>query len=351
MLFDLGNGNDSYASLRTSQGYAHLGVGILYDEGGSDSYVSEALSQGAAQFGIALLIDAGEGDDTFRSFSKSQGFGYVGGMGLLWNGGGNDVYQCNHGDPERGGIRLYYSPQLPNNGNSSFCQGAGFGRRDDSSLTFLSGGLGILRDVHGDDTYEASVFGQGTGYWQGTGLLSDGGGSDSYDAYWYIQGGAAHYAIGILTDDGEGDDSFNSLRSPRAMGTGAGHDFSVGVLINEAGNDTYNFATLAAGASNCNGVGLFVDNSGDDTYNAASDHGSGMGNVSGECLDSRPTAISIGIMLDADGTDTYNYPESEFPLPEDGQTWGHRRNGLESEFGSGIDADGGETGIHPGSLP
>jgi hypothetical protein len=204
----------------------------------------------------------------------------------------------------------------------------------------------VLRDLGGDDRYEASVFGQGTGYWQGTGLLSDGDGADVYDAYWYVQGAAAHYAVGILTDDGTGDDVFDGTRPTRNMSLGSGHDYSVGVLISEGGDDEFHIGTLAVGASNCNGVGLFVENGGDDRYLATSDYSSGMGNVSSECLASRPDAVSIGVMIDAGGLDTYTYPASTFPLPSEGGTWGHARNDLPSEHGAGLDASG-ESGVHP----
>ncbi len=52
-------------------------------------------------------------------------------------------------------------------------------------------------------------------------------------------------------------------------------------------------------------------------------------------------------MIDAGGTDTYEYPASDFPVPSEGGTWGHKRNGLASEAGAGVDATG-ESGIHPG---
>jgi hypothetical protein len=245
---------------------------------------------------------------------------------------------------------VYLSPQRPENGNSSFCQGAGFGSRNDSSaLSSLSGGLGILRDAGGDDSYDASVFAQGAGYWEGIGILSDADGSDRYDAYWYVQGAAAHYAVGILADSGEGDDAFDLLRPSQLMSLGAGHDFSLGVLIGESGNDRYYVQGLSAGASNCNGIGLFVDNAGDDTYTAVSDLGSGVGNVSPECT-SRADAVSIGIMLDADGVDAYDYVASTHPsfvAPVDDGTWGYARASLPSEHGGGRDGSG-DSGVRAG---
>ncbi|MDX1434426.1 MAG: hypothetical protein R3286_18430 [Gammaproteobacteria bacterium] len=347
MLFDLGTDDDHYQSLRMSQGYAHLGVGVLYDAGGNDRYLSEAASQGAALFGIGLAIDAGAGDDLRRAFAYSQGFAYVGGFGLLLDGGGDDVYECHHGQTSAGGRYVYPSSQMRGEANQSMCQGAAQGLRDDARALFASGGLGILRDVGGDDIYEAGLFAQGSGYWQAVGILSDGAGNDHYDAFYYAQGGSAHYAIGLLADDGDGDDRFNTLRAPRFMQLGAGHDYAVGVLINEGGDDVYRFAGLAVGASNCNGIGIFVDNGGDDSYRASSDYGSGMGNVSEECLETRSGAVSIGIMIDAGGDDRYEYPPSTVPAPANGDTWGHRRHGLPTEYGIGVDGDG-DSGIHPG---
>jgi hypothetical protein len=245
-------------------------------------------------------------------------------------------------------LPVYLSPQRPDNGNSSFCQGAGFGSRNDTSpLSSLSGGLGILRDVAGDDSYDASVFAQGAGYWEGIGILSDADGSDRYDAYWYVQGAAAHYAVGMLVDGGEGIDAHNLLRSSQLMTLGAGHDFSLGVLIGAGGNDRYFVQGLSVGASNCNGIGLFVDNAGDDEYVGASDLSSGVGNVSAECM-SRADAVSIGVMLDAGGVDLYDYafaPVPEFIVPTEGGTWGYARAGLASEHGGGRDGDA-DSGVH-----
>jgi hypothetical protein len=346
ILFDLGGGSDTYRSLRMSQGYAHMGVGVLHDDGGDDSYSCEAACQGAGQWGIGILSDGG-GSDTYDSIAFSMGFGYVHGIGFLVDAGGVDSYDCDHGHPDYGGTPgVYPSAQMPTTSNSSFCQGAGFGSRNNA----LSGGLGLLRDRLGDDSYSAGVFAQGTGYWQGTGILADGAGSDSYDAFWYVQGGAAHYALGMLVDDGEGNDGFNLLRNTVAVQMGAGHDFSTGVLINEAGDDSYAFGGLAMGASNCNGIGLVVDGGGDDSYSSTSSSGWGMGNMSGECIDTRPESRSMGIMIDAGGQDLYDAPgsvEGGFVQPANDSLWGYSQHGSAYEHGGGVDGTG-EAGIHAG---
>ncbi len=351
MLFDLGQGADRYDSLAASQGYAALGVGVLFDDGGADHYTSEVASQGAAISGIGLLVDLGEGTDTYRLVNSGQGMAGVRGYGLLFDQAGDDTYEADPGpiaaaDPTLAPQPLYFSPQMAGQANNSMAQGASTGIRWDARGLFLSGGIGVLRDAAGDDSYLAGLFAQGAGYWQGVGLLSDGDGRDRYDALYYVQGAGAHYALGLFMDGGQGGDQLNQRLPPQYVQVGSGHDFTLGVFVNEAGDDVYRYAGLAAGASNCNGLGLFVDNGGDDTYTTASDYGSGMGNVSGECLAARPLPKSVGLMLDAAGADTYAYPaDSPFPIPSDGGTWGHVRNDLPSEHGAGLDAEG-RSGLH-----
>ena len=348
MLFDLGAGQDHYQSLRMSQGWGHLGVGVLFDDGGDDSYLAEEGAQGAASMGIGLFMDAG-GDDTHSSFHASQGFAYVQAVGFAWDGEGDDVWYANPGKEEDGGTTVYYSPQLPSGGNSSFSQGAGFGRRGDADGAFLSGGLGVLRDAAGDDAYTAGTFAQGSGYWQAVGLLLDGAGHDQYDAYYYVQGGAAHYATGALLDDGVGDDAYNTNMVPNYMQIGAGHDFSVGVIVDEGGDDTWLYGGLAAGASNCEGIGLFVDNDGTDTYLPQSQYSTGLGNHSGECIDTARTAVdTIGLFMDSGGDgDSWTWPDGDREAPANDSSFGVRWNDHETEFGGAVDGDG-ETGVHAG---
>jgi len=345
MLFDLA-GNDRYRTLRMGQGYAHHGVGVLFDGDGEDSYVAEAAAQGSAQLGIGLLIDAGEGNDTMRAFTMAQGFAFAGAIGAVIDGGGDDRYDCDRGAPETGGRPLYLFPGLEDRANTSFCQGAGFGRRSGNPRDALSGGLGILRDRGGDDTYVASVYAQGAGYWQATGVLSDGGGDDRYDGVYYVQGAGVHFANGILAD-ADGDDRYGMTFEIEKLSQGAGHDFGVGVLIDERGRDTYRVPGFGAGGSSCNGLGLFIDNAGDDHYTSRTLHSTGIGNA-GSCGASRPTAISAGIMIDAGGLDRYDYPTSPtLRSPGDGLTWGHTLHDLVSEHGAGRDTDM-DSGVHLG---
>ncbi|PKN55452.1 MAG: hypothetical protein CVU56_21250 [Deltaproteobacteria bacterium HGW-Deltaproteobacteria-14] len=345
MLLDLGGGADTYRSLSQSQGYAHLGVGVLYDDGGADTYASEQASQGDAAYGIGLLVDRGDGDDDYRLFSHGQGAGEPLGVGILFDEGGDDTYLAEVGAAELQTV-LYFSPQMPGAANNSAAQGAGLGVRWDDHDVFLSGGLGILRDAGGDDRYTCGLFCQGSGFWQGTGLLSDAAGADRYDGLWYVQGGAAHYAIGVLLDGGPGDDGFNEVLTPVNVQLGCGHDFSLGLLVNEAGDDRYRFASLALGAGNCNGLGLFVDNAGADTFTTTAKASAGYASL-GECASDadRPLARTVGVLLDAGGADTWSYPADEVSAPGDDTRWGRRQTGAATELGVGLDGTG-ETGLH-----
>lgn len=346
MLLDLGGGADQYASLRMGQGYGQVGIGVLYDDAGDDLYALEAAGQGAGTWGYGLLLDGG-GDDQYRAWAFAQGFGYVGSGGLAYDAGGDDVW---YGDPGNnyGGTTLYYSPQLAGGeGNSSFVQGAGFGMRADSWGFWLSGGLGVLRDLAGNDAYTAGVFAQGTGYAKGTGLLSDAAGDDRYDALWYVQGGSAHFAMALFEDAG-GNDAYNPNFTPYNVALGSGHDGSLGSFVDEAGDDWYHSTTLALGASNCQGIGVFADNDGSDEYQADSTYAVGLGNHSGECDDStgRTQWPSIGVFMDSGGdADRWSWTEGDSRSPADDSSFGIAWSGGDDEYGGAVDGDG-ESNFH-----
>lgn len=301
MAFDYA-GNDHYRSLRMSQGFGALGVGVLFDGGGDDTYEAEAGAQGAALLGIGLQLDAG-GNDTRRIYSFGQGFGYSGGFGALVDEGGDDAYLANGGNPEEGGDPLYPSAQLPGTGNTSFVQGASFGRRDDTGASAMSGGIGVLADLGpGSDRYEASVFAQGAGYWFGTGVLFDEAGDDHYDGKWYVQGAAAHFALASFHDKAGNDHHNEGRNSIAATSLGVGHDWSVAFLVDDAGNDTYVGPGLSLGAGNACGWGVLADGGGDDTYRSP---GTTMGAFGDPINCSYAHGATVGLLVDAGGTDTY----------------------------------------------
>ena len=266
-IIDL-EGDDRY---RGGVAAAIAGASLLLDFAGDDAYESEVFAQGAAAFGFAALIDAG-GDDAYRVGAGGQGFALAGGVGLLWDRGGNDRYFADGApDPfERGAL--------------SFAQGAAAGTR-----TIVGGGIGILRDERGDDRYEARLFAQGSGYYYGAGILWDEAGEDRYSAVRYAQGAGAHQAAGVLRDE-SGNDRY-------ALGHGAGQgmglDLAVGVLLDAGGDDRYAARFRAQGTATANGFGLLADSGGADRLRVEDRYAWGVA----EPLRGLP---SVGLLLASD---------------------------------------------------
>lgn len=246
-LVDLA-GDDRYAMQGAGLGAAIAGASLLLDTADNDAYEARYFGQGAAAFGLGALVDS-DGNDRYRLLAWGQGFGAAGGTGLLWDQGGDDAYVATgEADPfERGG-RL------------SGAQGAAFGFR-----TLLGGGIGILRDSSGNDSYEAELFAQGVGFFNGAGLLWDERGDDFYRAVRYAQGNAAHEAVGVLRDE-SGNDGY---RLAFGVGQGMGLDLALGLLFDGAGNDDYRAGRLAQGTATANGIGILADGGGADRWEIA----------------------------------------------------------------------------------
>lgn len=267
LLWDLGGGADAYHTAGAGQGAGANGVGVLFDDGGNDKYTGVRGAQGAGMDGVGILLDLG-GDDQYETFTRSQGFGGPGGHGVLYDRAGNDKYRADPGDPKQGGVLRFPSPQLPHGGNASLSQGAAAGLRDDKGGQHRVGGVGLLRDRAGDDSYEAGVFAQGAGYWFAAGYLFDDAGNDQYDALWYAQGAAAHFALGLMRDGG-GDDRYNLRLKPVSSSLGLGHDLAAGWHLDLGGNDQYRAPPLSLGQASSDGAGILYNLGGQDAYQGA----------------------------------------------------------------------------------
>lgn len=336
VLWDAG-GNDRHIGTHLSQGAALFGMSLLVSQGGSDHFQARGHAQGYALGGAALLLNRG-GDDHYEAITHAQGAGGPGGVGLLVDAAGDDRYTLGN-DPLD-----WPSPQSAQH-NVSMGQGAGFGWRADSvDGRSLAGGIGGLFDFAGDDHYEAQVFAQGAGFWEGAGLLVDGGGSDSFDAVWYAMGAAAHRAAGIFLALGEGDDTY---RVSHATSLGAAHDLSVGVFVDEAGNDHYRLGETASlgelgfGAANDNGVALFADLAGNDKYGASSPRCLAFGIARMQAHGTlREVLPGVGLFLDLGGRDHYPH---QCDQPQEDAVWQAARNqsrpSLPSEIGLGVDGE------------
>lgn len=298
LLLDLG-GNDSYSSRTFSQGCGRFGVGLLYDESGKDTYSSDGFSQGAGMYGIGILFDRA-GDDSYSTVYYAQGYGFSAGLGLLADGSGDDSYIAD--DTQL----THVGDETPKH-NESDAQGYGAGRRGDHTDGHnMSGGLGILHDLSGDDSYSAGVFAQGSGYWYGMGVLNDHAGDDTYRGVFFNLGAAAHFAIGALFDDA-GDDRTDLVMT---LGLGTAHDASAAIYIDADGNDSYTMSNgddraCSLGSALNNSFALFLNIRGNDSYAPV---GNALGYATarqrGEWVIYAP---STGLFFDIGGRDTYTF--------------------------------------------
>lgn len=282
-------GEDVYRGNNLGVGAGILGIGVLWDKAGNDTYDSGAMTQGAGLYGIGILIDE-QGDDTYSAAFNSQGYGGSGGIGVHIDLDGNDRYECGGRVPDqnaerarRHGSRHYVS----------MCQGYAFGLRDD-----ISGGIGLLLDRMGSDTYKADLFSQGGAYWFGLGMLVDGEGDDRYNAFEHCQGESLHLAAGFLGDLG-GNDVYTGYEHCQ----GVGMDRAVGFLFDDSGDDTYSASNESQGAGLKNyGVGLLVDKSGDDRYLAVEES---QGYAQRPASEFPESYWPVGILLDLGGDNLF----------------------------------------------
>ncbi|MBL8048415.1 MAG: hypothetical protein JNJ45_07005 [Chthonomonas sp.] len=271
-------GNDVFRGGNLAFGAGLLGVGALAKEGGEDVYIAQTLSQGFGQFGMGVLIDT-DGTDQYRLGLMGQGAGRTQGLGWLVDRTGDDTYKA-------GGITL--NSPLFKDIYYSFAQGFGMGYREDSGGT--SGGIGLLTDLSGMDSYLGQTYCQGASYWYGLGSLFDGSGHDTYSAYHYAQASAMHICAAYLFDL-RGDDGYlTKFGASHAIG----HDAATAMLLDRDGNDIYSARDSAPGTGNAGGVGIFLDSSGEDRYQGPP----GQGNPS-------RGSGSVGLFVDLGGQDKY----------------------------------------------
>jgi hypothetical protein len=305
LQWDLGAGKDVYRSHTSSQGTAVFGVGVLFDDGGDDSYRAEALVQGAAAWGIGLLLDRA-GNDEYVAYASAQGYGFTQGVGALVDVSGDDTYTTDVGDPDLGGDPIYPNGQRPGKANTSLSQGCGFGHRPDSPEPGwqFAGGMGVLRDAAGKDVYKTSVFGQGCSFGLGIGLFLEGGGDDVYEGIWYVQGANAHTAVAYF-HDAAGSDQYDPTYPIASTSIGVGHDYSAALHWDQGGDDTYRAPNLSLGSGNANGIGVMVVSGGTDTFTVPTRNSMGAANSTEVFGTSRKAIPTVGVFVKSGGTGTY----------------------------------------------
>ena len=242
------SGNDSYVGMRECQGTGFMGIGMLIDADGDDVYRSHAYAQGCGLWGAGIIIEIG-GNDKYESHIYAQGVGLPGGIGILSDASGNDSYYSKGTYPTSYGTPGIYE---------GWSQGCGIGFRE-----YASGGIGLVQDCGGIDRMEAGNFSQGGGYYFGWGLFeSMGKDSDTYIGSRYAQGFSAHYALGTFFDEG-GDDTYQTRH---AAVSGLAWDLCISWFEDEGGNDSYQVEGFSVGASAHNAIAIFIDKAGKDKY-------------------------------------------------------------------------------------
>ncbi len=212
VVIDLG-GNDTY-----NEGTVDLDrpVLVVIDLAGNDSYrgVRPGI-QGGAVLGVSMLLDLA-GDDVYQAQDVAQG-SVLAGVGILIDYAGNDRYV---------GVRRVQGQAI--------------------------GGIGLLIDRAGKDDYRAAMWAQGFGGPLGFGLLDDLSGDD-------------HYFCG-----GMWRDSYPETPGMEGWGQGVGAglrqvaDGGIGVILDGAGDDVYEFDYLSHGGGYWCGVGFARDFGGND---------------------------------------------------------------------------------------
>ena len=296
LLLDVA-GNDHYEAQDVAQGACLNGVGLLIDEAGHDTYRALRRAHGSALGGLALLLDRA-GDDGYHAALYAQGFGGPLGFGLMADLRGRDHYYA-------GGLYLDGYEDTP--GYDGWSQGVGAGPRG-----VANGGIGVLLDGGGDDIYQCDYFSHGGGYWFAVGIARDFGGQDRRlgSTRWAYDGGPrqepvflrwglgwqAHYGLGFIIDDA-GDDTYGGT----TVGLGFSWDVGVAGIIDWGGNDQY--LVHSQGQGHQAGLGFLYDVGGKDFY-----AGDGAGNTSAN-ITYHPLPDcggNFGFAINYGGQDTYN---------------------------------------------
>ncbi len=315
---------------------------LIVDPAGDDTYTNGA--GGANPTGLlvpgnglaaSVVLDL-DGDDDYTYAGEPavvQGSGSVGGIGILADAWGQDLYKADF-------VRTTTGPPL-------LAGSVGLGYLDGGAQGTGYAGVGLLIDAWGDDVYNMTVastsgrciwgFMQGFGGAGGLGVASDAWGVDAWESQgigitggsdcWglgsvddafqgtYPQGVGIYAGVGIMTDTGMGADLYyNTNESPTVdfYGVGFGAFAGLGVLADDGGNDywySYEKASnswidptlnCAYGTGSLGGAGVFLDLGGDDIYivETVSDVGAEtMMEGAGEPVP------GYGLFVDLDGTD------------------------------------------------
>lgn len=170
------------------------GAGVLLARGGTGRWRAPHGGMGAGRLWGLGIFEAGPEADTLVGWRRSMGAGWLAGVGVAIDRGGDDDW----GDP-------------------TLREGAGFGE---------DLGTGVVWDLDGNDRWTASDFALGVGVLNGAGMAVDARGQDEVEV-----GGAVAAGYAVLTLEGRDPES----NPRRALGTW-------GLWIDSADQDTVQIA-------------------------------------------------------------------------------------------------------------
>ncbi len=339
-------GDDTYGARHYAQGVGQFGLGLCADLAGNDVYFNKYSGQGCGYFGIGLLFDIA-GTDQYRLYADGQGLGGVSGVGVLADRTGNDKYTAVR-EHSITGRPSYHSPKL--DVCVSNAQGCAMGRRGDGADGHSwAGGLGALLDGAGDDVYTSGNWSMGTGYWFGIGILHDRAGNDEYRGVVWSQATGAHFCLGILIDEAGDDRHLTDANANNSLAFA--HDFTIAILLNVGGDDTYDVQEHGIAYSINRSVAMLIDIGGDDNYSSEKTERPGFAQNS-ESFRARDgvgtyfaDTTSIALFLDIGGKDTYWSEEfknnAHWLDPPDSPNWADRN------FSIGVDRKDGTVDFTP----
>ncbi|MDR2169378.1 MAG: hypothetical protein LBP59_04480 [Planctomycetaceae bacterium] len=315
VLIDV-EGDDRYNAVDIAQGSSIGGIGMLFDFAGDDTYRGLRRVQAHALSGVGIIVDR-DGNDDYHAAMWAQAFGAPSGFGVLEDTAGNDHYYC-------GGLYVDSYPEHP--GYDGWGQGIGAGIRQ-----VANGGIGVLLEGDGDDVYEVDYFGHGGGYWLGAGFARDFKGNDvrhgtTLTAYngtnrrenkWtrFANGFGCHYSVGYCFDD-EGDDVYGGT----IMGTGMAWDLSMGYLCDFNGNNKFTATggmTQGVGAEGS--IGVLFTYGGNDAFSGRN-QAYASGNISYHSVANCGSNFSF--VINYGGTDTYGSGAKNNAYAQRGSTGG-----------------------------
>ena len=261
-------------------GAAMFGIGLLVDRGGDDLYVADKWAFGASLgHGVGVMLDE-SGNDRYIAATLSIGAGVNKGVGILIDKGGeDDLYQC--WGVYRWSLRPHHGDAGFLSFGMGAGSGWRAELRPDGyrGMPTSASGVGLLLDGGGDDLYIGANCAQGCGSAGGVGALVDRGGNDRYlsmagdltgrakptdIAGAHMMGDAGHRGTGLLLDYLGDDFYMGSLECG-----GYGWDAGVGFLIDLNGDDRYEPGArgrFEAGSSGAQGMGVLINVGGRDVF-------------------------------------------------------------------------------------